>query len=464
MLRRTRIIATLGPASESKAMILELLKAGMNIARLNFSHGTYEEFKKLTQNIRALEKETGKCLSILQDLQGPKLRLGLLAEPISVKKGEKITFSTTKEKGCIHLPSTLLPKILKAGNHLLIEDGLLRTKVLSIKGGKINVEVLNDGLLKSHKGVNVPDAVLPPSTGLTAKDKKDLAFGIETLKVDAVALSFVETAADIQQVRKAISKMTKRPIAIIAKIERQRALENLESIIESADGVMVARGDLGIETEPVRVPIEQKRIIHMARKHGKPVIVATQILQSMVENPVPTRAEISDAAHAIFEHADAVMLSNESAVGLYPKQAVQTLARVAEVTEEALFEHSELFPIPDLSDPETSDDESMAMSACHVAEESDAKAIVILTKQGFTAQLVLKHRPKVPVIIVTPNIDQVHKINFLWGANQIVSYKGPFRSEEAKNFLLQNKLLKKGDDIVSITLSDQKRSLVLMKA
>lgn len=458
--RRTKIVATLGPVSEEKTDIRKLMEAGMNVARLNFSHGTFEQCEKMVKNIRALENETGHLVSILQDLQGPKIRICALDEPRIVKKGENLIFSTKKGvKNTLHLPNcSALPKLLKKGDRLLIEDGLIRTKIVSTTDTLIRTKVVVGGAIKSHKGVNIPDSNLPGSATLTAKDKKDLAFGIQTLKVDAVAISFVQKPEDVTRLRKAIQKMTKRPVLLIAKIERKEALEHLEAILAVSDGVMVARGDLGIETKAEMVPIVQKRIVAMARQAGKPVIIATQILQSMVENPLPTRAEISDAAEAVFEHADAFMLSNESAVGLYPFKAVQTLARVAKVTEKEIFKTKELFPLP--IQKEETEDESMALNACKVADEIDAAAIVVVSKHGYTARMVLKHRPKTPVIVVTQSRDQAHALNLLWGIQAIVVDKAR-RSEEVKALLKKKKLLKPKDQAVYIKLSDSKRSFVV---
>lgn len=463
MIRRTKIVATLGPSTEEKSDIKRLVEAGMNIARLNFSHGTYPQFKKIVKNVRSIEKEKGRVLTIMQDLQGPKIRLGELPkEGIKVKKGEIITLSTKEEKGKIHVPYPLLPKVVKKGQMLLIEDGLLRTKILSTKGVYVRVKALNNGVLKSKKGVNIPDSKLPPSASLTKKDKKDIAFGIKTLKVDAVAVSFVEDADDLKRVRKEIAKYTKKHIPLIAKVERREALKNLKRIIEEADGIMVARGDLGIETKPERVPVEQKKMLAMARLQNKPVIIATQILQSMVESPIATRAEVSDAANSIFDLADAFMLSNETAVGKYPFRAVGTLARVAKATESEIFKNTEFFPIELSEQTAEREDETIALNAVRVAENIDAKALVVMTKKGFTARVVLKHRPSTQTVVVTNSLHTARTLNFLWGVNEIILHKGIYRSEEIKKFLMKEKHLKKGDDIVMVKLSDRKRSLVVM--
>jgi pyruvate kinase len=458
-MRRTKIIATIGPATEEKNQIERLVEAGMNIARLNFSHGTEAQFKKIVKNIREVEKESGKIITIMQDLQGPKIRLGLVPDNYTVRAGDKVVFSTKPdEKGTVHLPYPALPKVVRKGQMLLIEDGIIRTKVLFIKDHHVCVKVIAGGTLKSKKGVNIPDSKLPAALALNAKDKKDLSFGIK-LGVDAVAASFVESAADILRVKKEITKRTERKIPVIAKIERKDALVNLKEIIDAADGIMVARGDLGIETKAERVPVEQKRMVALARKMGKPSIVATQVLQSMVTSPVATRAEVSDAATAIFDHADAFMLSNETAVGAYPIKAVATLAKVAHETEEAIFSYEELSPA--LSS--NADLEAIALNACIMAEESAAKFIVILTHEGFTAREILKHRPKTPVIVITDLLRTAKYLNFFWGIEKLFVEEGSFSSEKAAALLKKNKLIKKDDEIVVVKISDSKRSLEVVR-
>lgn len=464
MKRRTRIVATLGPATEDKKGIQSLVKAGMNIARLNFSHGTHEEYAQMVKFIREVEKESGAIVSLMQDLQGPKIRIGALPNgPLTVRKGQTLTFSSkASDPDCVHIPYAPLPKIVKPGEHLLIEDGMIRTKITKVEGNQVTVTVLNSGVIKKHKGVNLPDSLMPIAAGLTTKDKADLAYGVTQLEVDAIAISFVERPEDVICVRKEIAKHTKRDIMIIAKIERKEALKNLEAIIEVSDGLMVARGDLGIETQAERVPIEQKRILKLARRVGKPVIIATQILQSMVESPIATRAEVSDAATAIFDLADAFMLSNETAVGAYPVKAIETLARVAEETEAAIFAHEELYPISIEDTDGLIEDEAIALNACHLAEDIDAAALVIMTEQGYTARTVIKHRPLAPLIVVTNDKTMARRLNFMWGVNDIVVLKGNPSSEELVATLKEKKVLKGSGDVVIVKLSNTKRSLVVL--
>lgn len=337
MIKNTKIVCTLGPASESKEIIEKMARAGMNVARLNFSHGNYYEFAKIIQNIRAVERKLGINIAIMQDLQGPKIRVGEMPEHgIFLKKNAHIILTTRHIRGNareIPVKYQKLHEDVGKNDHILIDDGLIELRVERILKKDIFCKVINEGLVKSRKGINVPTASIQAHP-ITPKDKKDLLFGIKN-NVDYVALSFVKSAKNIVELQKLILR-NHGHAKIIAKIERHEAIENMESIIREADAVMVARGDLGVEISLEKVPIEQKKIIHLANKYKKPVIIATQILKSMIENPRPTRAEISDAANAIFDHADALMLSNETAVGKYPVAATLMLSKVAVVVEHEL--------------------------------------------------------------------------------------------------------------------------------
>lgn len=332
-MRQTKIIATIGPATEGIGQIRKLVKAGMDVARLNFSHGTHAQCKQMTENIRNAENELGKPIAIIADLQGPKIRIGKLLQDKKVQKGEKIILTTKKPlKGEIPIQYKNLPKEVKTGDKLLIDDGCIEVLIKKITDGKtkIHLETQNDGIIKSNKGINAPDSVITANS-LTTKDKKDLKFALK-LGVNFIALSFVRDANDMRQLKRLIKKHKGRA-QIIAKIERSEALDNLEEIIRESDAVMIARGDLGLEIKAESLPIVQKRIIKLANIYAKPVITATQILASMVENPNPTRAEISDAANAVLDNTDCLMLSNETSVGRYPVRAVRVLDRVAKFTE-----------------------------------------------------------------------------------------------------------------------------------
>lgn len=463
MKKRTRIIATLGPATDSKT-ILKMVEAGMNVARLNCSHGNKEQFKLLSDAVRAAEKKTGKSVSIMLDLQGPKIRLGDLDQELNVKKGDKITLSTRlksdTKKGLISVPYKALAKIVKKGQSLLIEDGSIQSKVLSTNKESIRIEIQNQGVLKSKKGINIPDAKLPHSELLTQNDQALLQYALEKLDIDTIAVSFVESAKDLEFVRSKIPKNKREHVQLIAKIERKRALENIDSILESSDGIMVARGDLGIETPAQEVPIVQRKLVTLARKQGKPVIIATQILQSMVESPRATRAEVSDAARAIFEHADAFMLSNETAVGRYPIKAVQTLSDVALSTESAIFKEAELFPIPLLDHSEFYEEESLAFNAALLSEDLNAKALVIFSEQGRSVKAVMKHRPETPVFVLTSNPHLARKLQVCWGIQEVFVQKQA-KGLEAK--LRQHKELKKGDTIVVLKMKDRSHSIEVIQ-
>ena len=338
-MRKTKIIATLGPATEEKSQIGKLVKAGMDVARLNFSHGTHAQCKKIILNVREVEKELEKPIGIIADLQGPKIRIGKLSQDKQIKKGEEIILTTKKPlKGEIPIQYKNLPKEVKLGKKLLIDDGYIETRVKKIANNKtkIHLEVLNDGVIKSNKGINAPDSIITANS-LTPKDKKDLEFALKQ-GVNFIALSFVRDADDMKQLKRLIKKH-KGNAQVIAKIERSEALDNLEEIVRESDATMIARGDLGLEIKAERLPIVQKQIIKLANIYAKPVITATQILASMVDNPNPTRAEISDAANAVLDNTDCLMLSNETSVGKYPIRAVKVLDRVAKTIEAEMKKH-----------------------------------------------------------------------------------------------------------------------------
>lgn len=456
-MKKTKIVCTLGPASDSVKEIQALVDAGMNVARLNFSHGTYEHHAQIIKNLRKVEKLTGKKIGILQDLQGPKIRITKTPEDgILIKPNQVITFTTNQKQTHDTFPINYknLPKDVKKNDTILINDGLIETKTLSKTKTTITVKVLTGGIIKKGNGLNFPDSDITLKT-ITEKDLKDLKFGLEQ-KVDFVALSFVKSKKDIEQLR----KLTKNQTAIIAKIERHEALNHLIEIIKSADGVMVARGDLGADVPPEKVPIIQKKIIHLANKHGKPVITATQVLQSMVKNPRPTRAEISDAANAIFDHTDAIMLSNESAVGKYPAKAANFLSKVAITVEKELEKNQELLP----TTSKLSNINSACLSACEMAMESDADAIIIYTESGYTARNIAKFRPFTKIITITPSEKAARELTLVWGINEVYIKKFDTKNikkiEQIKNFISREKLLKKGQEAVIISNASKKENLI----
>ncbi|MFA5842503.1 MAG: pyruvate kinase [Candidatus Gracilibacteria bacterium] len=426
MKKNTKIVCTLGPSSDDISELEPMIIAGMNVARLNFSHGDYEHMKKIFANLRKAEKNTGKTIAILQDLQGPKIRLGLLPEQgVPVKHGQRVIFSTgtdTFKPGPIAtfpVQYKNLHNDVKKGDLILVDDGYFELKVEKKDGRNIYCHVQNGGVFKSHKGINCPTASIS-AKALSTKDKEDLAFGVKQ-GIDYVALSFVKNAKDIEELRALLVRYKAPHVKIIAKIERREAIEpeTLEAIAQAADGLMVARGDLGIEIPAEQVPIVQKEIVRYGLLYAKPVIIATQILESMIKSPRATRAEISDAATAIFEHADALMLSGETSVGDYPVEAVRTLSKVARATEHALHGKEHL-----LSNHLVAIDMHITDATCYnaalLAKHIQADCIVVLTRTGYTARQIMKHRPSTPTIVITYDPQVKKELELIWGLNDIL--------------------------------------------
>ncbi|NTW67286.1 MAG: pyruvate kinase [Nitrospirae bacterium] len=414
MPKRTKIIATIGPASSSPAVIAKLIHAGMDAARLNFSHGERKDHIARIRLIRQASISAGKPIAIIQDLQGPKLRVGNMQnDGVALKRGALVTLTAKKAMGTSSLISITYPRLakdLRPGDTVLFDDGRLELRVVRRSVSGLQCKVIRGGTLKSHKGVNLPGANLTlPS--LSPKDRQDLLFGIGR-GVDYIALSFVRSASDIEATRSFIRKAG-ADIPIIAKIEKPEAIRNLEEIIQAADGIMVARGDLGVEMSPEQVPLLQKLIIRACNDAEKPVITATQMLESMIENPQPTRAEASDVANAILDGTDCVMLSGETAVGKHPVQAIAVMARIAEQAETSLD------PVP--PDKHIGGlDESVAHAACRAAAEQHARAIVTFTQSGSTALLVSKHRPAAGIIAPTPFERVARKVSLYWGVIPVI--------------------------------------------
>jgi len=418
MKRRAKIIATLGPASQDRKTIQKLLQSGMDVARINFSHGTHEEHARVIRDLREASREINRPVTILQDLSGPKIRTGEMPNgPVEIRQGDPLTL-TTKEIGGtaerVQVNFLALPQSTAPGGRILLDDGRLELLVKSVEGTEVITEVVQGGILKAHKGVNLPGAKLKISS-LTEKDLQDLAFGLDH-GVDVLALSFVRSAADIQALRGEVDKHDPKyhRIPIIAKLEHPDAIENLHEIIHAADGVMVARGDLGIEMPPESVPIAQKKIISSANKHLSYVIIATQMLDSMVSSPRPTRAEASDVANAILDGADAVMLSGETAVGNFPVKTVQMMASIICQSEEHSAEWGRLDM--DITDDSSHDDAvSITRAARELAQDRDVEAVAVFTQSGRTARLMSKARPTVPILAFTPDEETYRYLAMLWG-------------------------------------------------
>jgi pyruvate kinase len=414
-MRKTKIVCTIGPSSEHPDMLRKLIQAGMNVARLNFSHGDYEEHGTRIRNIRRVAAELNKTVAILLDTKGPEIRIGKLREePIELVQDETIVLTTEDILGDARRVSVTydkLPQDVSVGSTILLDDGLIGLKVTAIRGSDIECRIVNGGTLKSKKGVNVP-GVRISLPGITEKDAADIRFGIEQ-GIDFIAASFVRKASDVLEIRELLERHGAGHIQIISKIENQEGVDNLDEILEVSDGLMVARGDLGVEIPAEEVPIVQKRMIEKCNMAGKPVITATQMLDSMQRNPRPTRAEASDVANAIFDGTDAIMLSGETAAGKYPVESVETMSRIA-MKAEAHLKYREIFKRRSL-EQQTTITEAISQAVSNSAIDLDAKAIITSTESGYTARMVSKYRPKAPIIAVTPNEQVMRKLCLVWG-------------------------------------------------
>jgi pyruvate kinase len=420
--RFAKIVCTLGPSSNTKEQILALINAGMNVARLNFSHGTHEDHGRLIDIIRDISDEKGISITILQDLQGPKLRIGKLpGGSLELEAGDKVSLSSLEslhiDNNGFFIPFEIpnLHKALHPGNHILLDDGHLEMEVDSVNGERIEATVILGGTLKSNKGVNLPGANLAIPV-LTPKDREDLRFGLDK-GVDMVAISFVKEASDIEMVRQAIhenaSNENAKKTPIIAKLERPEAIDNLIEIMKISEGVMVARGDLGVEMTPAAVPIAQKEIISCANAHAKLVITATQMLDSMINNPRPTRAEATDVANAVFDGTDALMLSGETAAGKYPVDSVKMMDSIIRKAELSHDRWGIAYQKPDLS--QQNDSVAITNAAKELANDRNVAAIVVFTQSGKTARLMSKARPDVPIFAFTPEISTFYQMGLFWG-------------------------------------------------
>ncbi|MFA5182474.1 MAG: pyruvate kinase [Syntrophales bacterium] len=410
-MRHTKIIATIGPASAAPEVLEALVAAGMDVARLNFSHGTHREHKALIRRIRNAARRQGRTVAILQDLAGPKIRIGPVPEPgIILEPGRSFILTAHPEahqEGSVSVTYPELAREVKKGDRLMLADGLMEVVVEATDGMDITCTVITGGLLTSHKGINLPSGTIR-APAFTEKDRVDLLFGLEA-GVDYVALSFVKSAEEIRGVRELIAERG-RQTPIIAKIERHEALKVIGPIVAETDAIMVARGDLGVEIPLEEVPMVQKRLIHLANTAGKPVITATQMLRSMVDSPRPTRAEATDVVNAILDGADAVMLSEETAAGRYPVAAVQFMNRLA-LMAEGNFPHDSFLkktPRQDIPD-------SVAHASCILADHLDARAIIAHTQSGLTALNISRFRPRQPIVALTPNKETLRRLALVWG-------------------------------------------------
>ena len=447
--RRAKIICTVGPSSSSEAILRDLLRLGMDVARLNFSHGAHEDHARNIARIRKAARKEGRTVCILQDLQGPKIRTGRLKshEPITLKTGSDLTITPRDVMGsptCIATTFHGLAREVTPGSRILLSDGLIELRVRRVQGEDVECEVVNGGLLGEHQGINLPGVALT-IPALTEKDRKDLEFGWKH-DVDVVAMSFVRSASDVREVKQLIANEG-REVPVIAKLEKPQALEQLEEIFEASNGVMVARGDLGVEMLPEQVPVIQKHVIRRAAEWRKPVIIATQMLESMIENPRPTRAEASDVANAIFDGTDAVMLSAETASGQYPREAVAMMSRIVVEAEHNMTtahdqrrrRHRQHLSVA----------EAICESIAHAAEDLPMAAIAVFTETGNTARLISKYRPKVDIYAFSHTPPVCNRMNLLWGVHPVQRKEVARTAEDmvktADRELLKAGRLKSGD-------------------
>jgi pyruvate kinase len=445
--RHSKIVCTIGPASRSPRIIERLIQAGMDVARLNFSHSSHHDHAHSISLLRAAAMRHEKPIAVLADLQGPKIRTGPLAggSPVLLRAGQHFVITTARVLGDSTRVSTIfrpLPREVQRGDRILLSDGLIELRVEKVRRQEIHCEVVNGGALGEHKGINLPGIQLRVPA-LTQKDRADLAFALKH-GANYIAVSFVRRAEDVV-LAKSLIRRAGKDTPVIAKLEKPEAIENLDAILRVADGVMVARGDLGVEMNPERVPVVQKMIINRARQARRPVITATQMLESMTENPRPTRAEASDVANAIFDGSDAVMLSAETASGRYPVEAVAMMASIIEEAEASITEFLRPAPQERLKVAET-----VAELVCHASRELHMKLIAVFTHSGFTARLVSRYRPLVPIVSFSPEAETRRRMALIWGVYprmipDVAKIDG--LAQVAEKRLLEERLVRKGDVI-----------------
>ncbi len=450
--KKTKIVATIGPATESEEQLVRMLKAGMNVMRMNFSHGDFAEHQNKVDNLRKAIKKTGIPAAIMQDLSGPKFRIGeFYQERVQLKAGDFITLTPEKIVGDekrVNINYPTLHLELKPGNLIMVDDGKKKFEVVEIKGKEIKCKIIVGGDTKGRRGVNLPGAYLKVSS-LTDKDKKDIAFGIKN-KVDIMAFSFVRRPEDVIELREILDKAKSKAL-IMSKIETEEAVENIDEIIRLSDSIMVARGDLAVEIGAENVPLVQKMIIKKCNAAGKPVVTATQMLESMIQSPVPTRAEVSDIANAILDGTDAVMLSEEATLGKFPIECVDVMTRVALRVENDHL-HKQL--LNGDKGHHLATGEAICSAAVKTSERVDAKYIVALTEYGYGARMTSRHRGPKPILVVTPNLTTYQQATLYFGCYPIMISKFKSLDEALKHIrpvLVKEKLIKKGDKVVVVS-------------
>ena len=454
-MRRTKILATIGPASSSEEMIYRLLTSGVDAFRLNFSHGKHDEHARTIATIREVATELGRYIPIVGDIQGPKLRIGDVEGVQQLETGQPFLISTEKQVGNakkVSTPFTPLPQEVQVGHRILINDGLVELVVTAVDRTSVSTRVIHGGPISSKKGMNFPDSELT-IPAITEKDRADVKFAVEQ-KLDYVAASFIRRKSDIVGLRELLHEHGGDELHVIAKLEKPQAIDNLDEILEVSDGVMVARGDLGVELPPEAVPIMQKKILARASRSGRFAITATQMLESMTTNSRPTRAEASDVANAIFDGSDTVMLSAETASGRYPVETVQMMSRIifsAEANRQYVSAEWEREPFRKISETDEFTD-ALAGAANYAAEQLDAKYLVVFTQTGFAARLMSKFRPKVPIIALTPSVWVARRMNLLWGVQPFVMREAGEYHEQivdrVDDFLLSKDIVRGGDRLV----------------
>ena len=450
--KRTKIVCTLGPASDKEEILRELVKSGLNVCRFNFSHGSHDEHKERMDIVKKVREDLGQPVAILLDTKGPEIRTGNFSEPeVLLEEGKKFTITMKDVVGNKEICTVSykgLAKDVVPGDTILIDDGLVGLRVDEVNGDDIVCTVENSGIVKNHKGVNVPGVKIN-LPALTDKDIRDIEFGISE-GIDYIAASFVRKASDVLAIREVLEKNNATHIQIISKIENQEGIDNIDAILEVSDGIMVARGDLGVEIPTPEIPIAQKMMIKKCNQLGKPVITATQMLDSMMRNPRPTRAEVTDVANAIYDGTDAIMLSGETAAGKYPIEAVKTMATIAKRTEESL-KYNELLKKKKLEEITVTN--AISYATCTTSADLNAKAIITFTTSGHTARMVSKFRPQCPIIATTEDEGVMRRLALVWGVYPIKTshvgstddvFASSIASAKEKNYL-------ENDDLVVIT-------------
>ena len=449
-MKKTKIVSTIGPAINEN-ILRELFKDGLNIVRLNFSHGDHEEHKARIDMVKKVREEMGLPIGIMLDTKGPEIRLGKFKEDIELKDGDIFTLTTKDimgDKTKVSVSYEGLPHDVKKGDRILIDDGLVELLVEDVvKEEDIICKVLNGGTLKDHKGVNVPNVAIN-LPAITEKDIGDIKFGIEN-DIDFIAASFIRKAEDVIEIRKVLEENNGNDIDIISKIENREGVDNIDEIIEASEGIMVARGDLGVEILTEEIPLIQKQIIKKCNMAGKPVITATQMLDSMMRNPRPTRAEVTDVANAILDGSDAIMLSGETAIGKYPVESVKTMYKIATKTEESL-DYAEVLKLK-TSAKDISTTNAISKATCTTAEDLDANAIVTATSSGYTSKAISKFRPRAPIIAATTSEKVMRKLSLVWGVYPVMSVRSENTDEVIDmsiNSAMEEGYIKEGDLIV----------------